>query len=154
MAIDVPVSSDTITPTLAPSLMHCSAWASCFCGWLSAFTTAAVRPAFLKAAVSSGLSNCCQRGDDVVSGSSTQTCVPVAVDFALCPAAPPTRTAIVSFFTPPPPPFRVPQRGTVLRPAQVFNRRGRGSAVPDPHLLPAPYGRRCNGVSDFGPSVR
>src|SRR4029079_11535045 len=109
MAIEVPVSSDVMMPTLAPLLMHCSAWASCFCGWLRAFTTAAVRPAFLNALMNAGLSNCCQRGDDVVSGSRTHTCVPVAVVFAPFPAAPltmrptaaaATRSAMLSFFTP------------------------------------------------------
>src|SRR4249920_3622554 len=88
MAIDVPVSSDVMTPTLAPFEMHCSACARCFCGSLSAFVTDALTPAALRALVNAGLSNCSQRTEDLVSGSRTQTSTAAADLLLLAEAAP------------------------------------------------------------------
>src|SRR4029079_575838 len=162
MAIEVPVSSDVMMPTFAPSLMHCSAWASCFCCCPRAFTTDAVSLAFLKALMNAVLSNCSQRTDDAVSGSRTHTCVPVAADFALFPDAPPTtrptataatRNTMLSFFTPCPPSSSEPPAGTLLRPSRLFKLPG-PTALPssDRHLLPGPFALRRGATASKAPA--
>ena len=59
--------------TFAPAARHAAACAFCFCASFSALVIEAVTPAFLNAAAMSGASNCTQRTDELVSGSSTQT---------------------------------------------------------------------------------
>src|SRR5262249_18177177 len=74
------------------SFRHVCACACCVVALLSAFVISAVTPALANAFVSSGLSNCCQRTDDCVSGSRTQTCTLAFFDFGLATA--PAATAI------------------------------------------------------------
>src|SRR5512146_831128 len=59
--------------TFAPAARHACAWAFCFSGSLSALLIDADTPAALNAFLKPGASNCCQRTDDFVSGSRTQT---------------------------------------------------------------------------------
>ena len=59
--------------TVAPAAMQACACAFCLSGSLRALLIEAVTPAFLKAAFIAGASNCTQRTDDFVSGSSTHT---------------------------------------------------------------------------------
>jgi hypothetical protein len=68
-----PLSSDVSITTVAPSFRHVCACDCCVVALPSALVINADTLAFLNAAVSSGLSNCCQRTDDCVSGSRTQT---------------------------------------------------------------------------------
>ena len=77
----------------------CSAWASCFCGSLSAFTIVAGTLAFRKALTNAGLSNCSHRTDDFVSGRRTHT-EPVWAVRAVAPlAATATATAAAAMPT-------------------------------------------------------
>jgi hypothetical protein len=68
-----PLSSAVSTTTLAPAARHAEACAFCFWGSFSALVIEYVTPAALSAFAKSGASNCTQRTDDLVSGSSTQT---------------------------------------------------------------------------------
>src|SRR3954451_19900022 len=68
-----PGSRSTSRRTFAPFLMACSAWVRCVLGSPWAFTIVASTPAALKASPRYFLSNCSQRTDDFVSGSSTAT---------------------------------------------------------------------------------
>src|SRR5919206_3338496 len=59
--------------TFAPRDRHESACDTIFCGSFNAFVIEYVTFAFFRAFAKSGASNCCQRTDDFVSGSSTHT---------------------------------------------------------------------------------
>ena len=73
--------------TFAPDARQAWACAFCFVGSFSALLIDAVTPAFLKAALNAGASNCTQRTEDFVSGSRTQTWT-----LALCDAPAPATT--------------------------------------------------------------
>src|SRR5665213_3525311 len=77
--------------TVAPAAMQACACAFCLSGSLRALLIDAVTPAFAKAAFIAGASNCTQRTDDLVSGSSTQTCTLALVLLVLA-VAPATAT--------------------------------------------------------------
>src|SRR6185312_16917892 len=70
-----PLSRAVSMTTFAPAAMHACACAFCLSGSLRALLIDADTPAFLNAAFMAGASNCTQRTDDFVSGSSTHTWV-------------------------------------------------------------------------------
>src|SRR3954454_21380739 len=79
--------------TLAPAARHACAWAFCFSGSFNALLIDAFTPAFANAFLKSGASNCTQRTDDLVSGSSTQTSTDAVRCFVLAVAVATTNTA-------------------------------------------------------------
>src|SRR3954469_14202520 len=86
--------------TFAPRDRHESACETIFCGSFNAFVIEYVTLAFFSALAKAGASNCCQRTEDFVSGSKTQTWM-FAEFLAVAPLATtatttPTRTTIAA----------------------------------------------------------
>src|SRR3954452_21690763 len=83
-----PLSRAVSMTTFAPAARHAVACAFCFSGSFRALLIDALTPAFANAAFMAGASNCTQRTDDFVSGSSTQTSTLAAcfVDLAVAAA--------------------------------------------------------------------